>query len=257
MADIHITPKQLQIVLLLYRFRFLNRIHIQTLLNHKDPKRINTWLKDLTEKNIIGRHYSNTLKENTKPAIYYLATKAKQILLTQPDVNQKLLIRVYREKLRSPKLIDHCLFVADIYFLLNTRAADSGHTLHFYTKTDLVSHNYLPYTRPDAYIAIQSPEETKRYFLEIIDEGTPRFMLRSKIAQYLEYFDQQIWSTNTGHQNPALLIVCPNDPIKTFLQKHIAQVLEEEGTEILCFLSLRDTLRANGIQADTWEAVAA
>ena len=113
------TPKQLNILLLLYRFRFLNRIQIQKLLNHKDPRRINTWLKDLTDRNIIGRKYSTKLLDNTKPAIYHLATKSRSILLTQPNISEKLLKRVYREKVRSEKLINHCLLVADIYFLLN------------------------------------------------------------------------------------------------------------------------------------------
>ena len=96
------TPKQLNILLLLYRFRFLNRIQIQKLLNHKDPRRINTWLKDLTGKTIIGRHYSTKLKENTKPAIYYLMTKSKSLLIDQNGVDNKLLLkRIYREKIRK------------------------------------------------------------------------------------------------------------------------------------------------------------
>ena len=46
----YITPKQQEIPKLIYKFRFLNRIQIQTLLNHKDKRRINSWLKDLSEK---------------------------------------------------------------------------------------------------------------------------------------------------------------------------------------------------------------
>jgi len=116
-----ITPKQLEILLLLYRFRFLNRTHIQKFLNHKDPRRINTWLKDLTERNIIGQRYSRKLLANTKPAIYHLSTKSRKILLTQRGINEKLLKRVYREKTRSERLIRHCLLVADIYFFLEKK----------------------------------------------------------------------------------------------------------------------------------------
>jgi len=92
------------------------------------------------------------------------------------------------------KLIRHCLLVADIYFFLEKEAEVNKNKLHFYTKTDLSKHYYLPYNRPDAYIAIKSKHKTKRYFLEIISEDTPRFMLRSKIAQYAEYFDEKIWT---------------------------------------------------------------
>jgi len=73
----NLTKKQLEILTLLYRFRFLNRSQIQQLLNHKKISRINLWLKDLYYKKIIGRNYSNRLGDNIKPAIYYLKTKSK------------------------------------------------------------------------------------------------------------------------------------------------------------------------------------
>jgi len=248
------TPKQLNILLLLYRFRFLNRIQIQKLLNHKDPRRINTWLKDLTTRNIIGRKYSTKLLANTKPAIYHLATKSRAILLTQPDINEKLLKRVYREKTRSDKLINHCLLVTDLYFLLNNQSQTNKTKLHFYTKTDLVSHYYLPYKRPDAYIAIESKRQTKRYFLEIIDGGTPRFMIRSKINQYIEYFQANTWQDRTDHLNPTMLFVCPDELTKIFLNKFILQMQEEEPeVDIEFFLTTQDQINNN--QADLWERV--
>jgi len=99
MENLKITPKQLQIILLLYRFRFLDRIQIQQFLNHKNHRRIIAWLNDLTDKKIIGRIYYRKLKDN-KPAIYHLATKSRKILLDHPNTNEKLLKRVYRDKTR-------------------------------------------------------------------------------------------------------------------------------------------------------------
>lgn len=253
--DTNITPKQLKILTLIYRFRFLNRHHIQTLLNYKDTKTINTWLKDLTNKNIFGRNYSTKLKENTKPAIYYLATKSRKILLDQDNINEKILSRAYRDKNASQKLISHCLFMADIYLLLKEQTLKDKQQLHFYTKTDLAEHYYLPYNRPDAYIALETNKQTKRYFLEIIDEGTPRFMLRKKISQYIEYFDESTWQDRTLHPNPALLFIFPNQQIYDFLAKHIAQTLEEETSDLQFFLSLKSAIQAEGITPSTWQLV--
>ena len=73
----NITKKQLEIITLLYRFRFLNRLQIQKLLNQKQKNRINYWLKDLYDKKIIGRNYSKKFGDNIKPAVYYLKTKSK------------------------------------------------------------------------------------------------------------------------------------------------------------------------------------
>ena len=250
------TPKQLNILLLLYRFRFLNRIQIQKLLNHKDPRRINTWLKDLTDRNIIGRKYSTKLLDNTKPAIYHLATKSRAILLTQPKISEKLLKRVYREKVRSDKLINHCLLVADIYFLLDKQTQTNKSKLHFFTKSDLFSHYYLPYKRPDAYIAIESREETKRYFLEIIGESTPRFMIRGKINQYVEYFAANTWQDRTNHPNPIMLFVCPDETFAIFLHKHLLQVLEEEvELEIDFYLTTKDKIENPQLESELWQMV--
>ncbi|MBT6400980.1 hypothetical protein HN803_06800 [candidate division WWE3 bacterium] len=251
------TPKQLNILLLLYRFRFLNRIQIQKFLNHKSPRRINTWLKDLTTRNIIGQKYSKKLLANTKPAIYHLSTKSRKILLKQPNINEKLLKRVYREKTRSDKLINHCLLIADFYFLIKQQAQTKKNKtkLHFYTKTDLVTHYYLPYKRPDAYIAIKD-KDTQRYFLEIIDEGTPRFMIRSKINQYINYADNKNWEKNTNHPFPSILVICPNEDIYNFLLKHITQVLEEEvETEIDFYLTTKDIIKSTNTKTDIWQKV--
>ena len=67
-----ITERQKEIVDLVYQYRFINSKQLQRLFNHKDARRINTWLRDLVEKKYLGRIYSKKLLENTKPAIYYL-----------------------------------------------------------------------------------------------------------------------------------------------------------------------------------------
>jgi len=251
----HITAKQLEILQLVYRFRFLDRSHIQQLLNHKDPKRINVWLKDLTEKRILGRHYSTKLKENTKPAIYYLATKSRLILLDQDNINPKILKRAYRDKNCSKRLIEHYLFIAHFYLQLNKQTKMEGSKLHFFTKTDLLEHYYLPFNRPDAYISLEGKNETKRYFLELIDEGTPRFMLRKKIQSYFYYFDQNSWTKHTGYDNPSLLFVCPNVQIHDFLQKFIASTKDEETSDLQFFTSLMSQIQASGITKTTWHPV--
>lgn len=237
-----VTKRQLDILILLYRFRFLNRIQIQTLLNHKNKRRINEWLKDLNSRNIVGRHYSTKLKENTKPAVYYIAAKSRLILLGQPSVDEKIIKqRIYKEKEKSQRLINHCITLADFYLmLLNIKDYDK---LHFFTKTDLSTYYYLSYNRPDAYIAKEKGGKTKRYFFEIIDEGTPRFILRPKIERCIEYFDSNKWQENTDHPFPTILMLCPNQDIKDFLHKEIAQKLEEEvNAEIDFYLSLKDPI---------------
>jgi len=251
-----ITPKQLQILLHLYRFRFLNRHHIQSFLNHKDPKRINEWLKDLTSKQIIGRIYSKKLGENIQPAIYYLSSKSHQILKDRDDIDKRILKRVYQERLRSRKLIDHHLLVADIHFFLQAQAKDNNQQLHFFTKTDLTKHTYLPFQRPDAYIALKAnTDDTKRYFMEIIAPDTPRFAMRAKIGQWLEYADGGKWQETTNHPFPTILLACPSEATKHYLYHHISQVLEQEMAEVDFYLTTDHSIEASKMKTNIWQRV--
>jgi hypothetical protein len=63
----YITPKQQEIPKLIYKFRFLNRIQIQTLLNHKYHKRIIDWLNDLVGKEYLEKlPKGNTFEQRSK-----------------------------------------------------------------------------------------------------------------------------------------------------------------------------------------------
>ena len=139
--------------------------------------------------------------------------------------------------------------------MLKEQSFKNKQELHFFTKTDLAEHYYLPYNRPDAYISLKDKKQSKRYFLEIIDEGTPRFMLRKKISQYIEYFDEGTWENRTLHDNPSLLFICPNQNIYNFLNKHIPQVLEEETSDLQFFLSLKSEIQESGLTANTWHLI--
>ena len=249
---IAITPKQLQILILLYRFRFLNRYHIQTILNHKDPKRINTWLKDLTNLKLIGRIYSTKLLENTKPAIYYLLPRSKGVMGHIEGVASSLFSRLYGDKSRSRRFIDHQLLLASFY--LHLTKSNQG-KVHFYTKTDLFHHPYLIQPLPDAYIALKKGKTTKRHFLEIIDEGTPRFVLRKRIEMYIEYYDTGEWTQATQYPFPKVLLLCPDEKVKKFLHRHISRVVEEEmdADLIKWFLATKDNLSWINALAETQE----
>jgi len=237
-----LTKKQLEILTLLYRFRFLNRSQIQKLLNHKQKNRTNCWLKNLTDKKIIGRNYSNKLGDNIKPAIYYLKTKSKNYLKDQLKKDTKLMKRIYGEKKRTPRFINHCLLSVDFY--LDLKKSSEDRQIFFYTKVDLINYNGLPLKHPDAYVATKKGKRIKRYFFEIIDEGTPRFIIRTKIKQYLEYYDAQTWQEGTNHPFPKILILCPNDLIKKYLHSFIPRIMTEENqTEIDFYLSTKPSNR--------------
>lgn len=122
-----ITKKQEEIVTLIYQYRFINRKQLQRFLNHKDARRINTWLKDLVEKKYLGRIYSHKLLENTKPAIYYLNNngiiwiryeKGMEYGADAEQLEIKYLKKFYEDKHASVTFINHCITIFEFYLQL-------------------------------------------------------------------------------------------------------------------------------------------
>src|SRR5579872_1283906 len=182
----HITNKQNQIIPLLYKFRFLTVSHFQTLLNHKDPRRIKEWLTDLLNKKYIAR--LKLEDDITQPYIYCLAQRAKYLLRDNEKYDETILNRLYKEKNLTKNFITHLLSLADIYlFFLYQKEQDTQ--LSLFTKHELICYDYFPKELPDVYIATQDKKETTRYFLDIFDEYTPLWAVRKRIKEYMQYYE--------------------------------------------------------------------
>ena len=135
-----ITTKQKEIIDLIYKFRFINRHQIQRLFNHKDARRINTWLRDLVDKQYLGRIYSHKLLENTKPAIYYLANngiifirsaKGEEYQTEYEQLDFKHVKKFYEDKHASQIFIDHCIAIAEFYTQLKEAERNSQSKLEY------------------------------------------------------------------------------------------------------------------------------
>ncbi len=215
-----ITTKQKEILHYLYRFRFLNRIQIQTLLNHKDAKNTNAWLKDLTTKNYTGRIFEKTAGIN-KPAVYYLSKSGIKFFSSAERADRKRLRKLYQENKRSQGFIDQCILIADIYLKLR---AQSLSDLKFYTQAVFATNSVISDLQPSfAYVYLKKTK-IQHYSCEIVKDGTPRFAIRSRINQYIEFFKDQ--------PNMQIVFVCQSKKILEFVQKYIEKAQAIADTEL-------------------------
>ena len=107
------------------------------------------------------------------------------------------------------------------------------------------------------YIAIEEQEQViKRYFLEIIDETTPRFVVRNRIQQYLDYSSEEAWKENTNHPFPYVLLVCPDNSSEKYISKHIKRCLEEDISDIQFFVTTKNSILLKGVQQEQWGKIA-
>lgn len=239
-----ITKKQQAILNLLYRFRFLNRIQIQALMGHKDPKTINLWLRDLRTKGYVEWIYSTHFAEKTKPAVYYLGLNGVRYLRTLtrkskddegnvtalPTYPPEELRKRYKEPARSQTYIDRCLLIADCCLALErednaNKAKDKKLRYYYQTEADyLLERSYYNFIleseliRPNLIFCKDrldedGEEETtlKSYILEVFDPTLPRYRMKKRLSDYVKYLDDEdiTWEEQTDTEKlPILLFAC-------------------------------------------------
>jgi len=255
------TPKQIEILKLIYKFRFLNRTQLQSILNHKQKQKIIIWLNQLTEQKYLKRYFDKKLA--TIPAAYSLGSMARKYFLKNPelykDITAPLLSRVWRESSSTQKFKRHCMLVADIYISLIKLIyqADGGKgKLNFFAKTDLGGVQYLILPEPDAYFSLGDKDGlVKRYLLDIFDDLPPRMIMRKRIKQYFNYFEKAYWQDHMKHDFPEIIIVCPDNTSKNYLNVFIKRMLKEKTEELSFYLALRDEIQQKGLNKGVLEKV--
>ncbi|MDE2588160.1 MAG: replication-relaxation family protein [Patescibacteria group bacterium] len=224
-----LTKTQELILYLLFKFRFLTTQHIQKLLHLKNPQYAQLLLKDLKEKGIINTKYNPTsFVDKTKPAIYFLSSKAIRILKKNKNCNKDALHKIYKEHLQTDSFVAHCLKIVDVYFSFaeNIKADE---TLFFITESELLQYGYFPETLPSAYIALKDKEKTKRYFLEVFRDFATSGNLRFRLREYLAYADSGKWEENgNGQKFPSLLFVSPTENKKKHILFYAKALFDKE-----------------------------
>lgn len=253
-----ISKKQIEILVLLYQFKFLNTKLIQKLLKHNLPTRIQQWLKDLTIKEYVHKFYDETsFAKRTEPAVYCLSSKARSILKTQENVEKSVLDQIYRTKDFSEEFRNHCVFVADT--LINLRdiykKEDKDISLRFFTKVLLTGFDYFPKPFPDAYFVIeQKGKHKKRYLLEVFDLNIPKRALKERIRRYITAAEGS-WKEATGSKFPVVLLILRNKYKQRNIKKLIQTVKNEEFSYLPFYLTNKEAIKERGLENILWEKV--
>ncbi len=259
-----ITPKQTQLLIHLARFRFLDRIQLQHLLNHQSPTRIKDWLKDLTEHDYIGRIYSTNFGENTKPAIYYLKLKGIQQLRTEHHFPGTYLRTLYRDAERSDAFKHHCSNVAQIYLELQERNRH-GHTEEFplyvaLTTPELLSSplSFLSPLHPDLVVQKKLSSAEDQYFLLTILEPTmPHTAIRNKLKSVITFYFSGAWEERMDTLYPLTLLVCPTKPFLIITKRLAKNLLKrnQEPEEVRFRFAQAEHVTKLGITGIIWEVL--
>lgn len=258
-----ITNKQTEILNLIHKYRFLNRIQIQTFLNHKNKKNINTWLKDLNDKQYLNRIYSDSIVTNFKPAIYYAGINAIRYFKSLDQNNSSRLKNLYRDNERSQSFIDDQIFIADIGLHLlevNKKEESSEGKFHyeFVTAADVTSnpkYEFMDDLSPQLIFTKKSKSQLKQYILVLLDSMGPKYMVKKKMKNYIEFFFTNDWEENIAQPFPTILFGCQTLSLLIYAKRSIKGLLDDyqNPDELNIWFATNEVIAKNGITAGIWE----
>lgn len=244
-----LTPKQQTILILLYRFRFLNRIQIQTILQHKTFNRVNSWLKELYDQKYISKILDIQSTINNTPAIYYLDKHGIRFLKTQRNVEKIYLSKLYKESTRSEEFISKCIFIANIYIDLQKKYPDTA--FKFYTQSDYTVNGLIKEISPSF---VYRKEMNKPLFIvEIFKNDMPRYAIRARIDKYFTFFTDDLWLN--VEQSPNILFICPDKKIESYISTYASKQLQKEQKNLNTYTSTPNQIKKLGMEGEVWEKV--
>ena len=220
---------QLQLLITLYKFRFVTAQLIASSQGAKYTRVILARLKILVDQEYIGQNYDKSYKIIGKPATYYLLPKGIQILRQQKFADPNVLKRIYYDKNADDTHIIHRLNVFKAYVTIKQK---NPKVFQFYSKSELASWKHIPKDLTDAYLkknegisatglfaAKPDEPEPSAYFLSYYEASMPYWRIRSSIRRYIAYAESEKWQKATKNDFPTVLIVCETKALERRVQK--------------------------------------
>jgi hypothetical protein len=274
-----ITPKQQEMLKLLYTYRFITRKQLQILLGHTDKRRVSNWLKELREQQFIDWIYDPTdPNERSTPAIYFLSINGILFLRQTKQYPEADLRKRYKDNERQQDFMAKCLLLVDctIHLLDRNKASedtdedveyayaleanyvDPDHDYNFIAESEYI-HPDLIFTKTIE----DDPATTQAYFMQLFDPTTPRYMVKKKLKSYVEYFDSkepETWQEQTEQEKlPIVLIACPTLAELIYAKRYTKTQLKEHGLDdredVLIRFATIEQVKRQGLTSMIWEEV--
>jgi len=245
-----ITTKQQEILKLIYKYRFLNRTQIQALLKHKDKRRIISWLKDLRDKQYVDWRYNATnFITKSQPAIYYLSINGIRYLRETNGYPDEELRKRYKESGRTQVFIDRCLLIADCCLALQAKSSDDLQyvcvlPVDYADPTN--DHHFLNDLQPHFYFTKDQDGEITNYLLENFELTLPRYQLRKRLKEYIDFMDES---------RSIALFVCATTADLLYVKRRVRKLIEEENIDIRVRVTALDKVKTSGVASMIWEEV--
>lgn len=218
---------QLDVLLLLYKFRFATSNLLTQKLNLQHRNSINSRLQILEDQSYIGRRYDKSYKLMNKPASYFMLPNGFAALRGIDGVSSNVLKNMYKDATATDAFIERSLTIFGIY---NKLESIFGQRFDMFSKSELTGMEGMPEILPDGLIRLKTSDSTRakeRYhFLYYAEERQPLFAVSSTITKQLDYGDAENWNTFSA-KLPSVIIVCNSSALERRLHRQAGRIEDE------------------------------
>lgn len=211
-----LNTEQIQILELLYKFRFATVAILKTYFSESNPgMNVFKRLEILEQQGFIAKRYFDNYRLLHKPVAYYLSPAGARKLVEHRDENDTDEIKIktiYRDGIVREQFIMHCLAVFELY---NHLTAGYGDDLDFFSKVDQASFADLPKQLPDVYLTLLTNDSTKHFFVDILDDTHLLLDASKRIKGYFDYRRSGNWKIIT----PVIVFICKSEMACRKVQK--------------------------------------
>jgi Mn-dependent DtxR family transcriptional regulator len=235
-----LNDKQLNLLKLIYKFRFVTATQIADYKNLK-PYAINNAFKRLMERELIKRHYNSSYKLHGKSARYYLAPASLKLLRDEHGLNREVLHARYKDHSISEPFMDHTIEVLQNFISIQN---SQPKTFQIFTRYELQGIDHFPKLLPDLYLKRHEDLEgtVLEYFIKIYSDSTLVWVIKKDIDSYLEHYEDEGW---TGEKYPTIILLVENKRTRDNLDAYIEKKKDElyiEDTDLTIQTNTRATI---------------
>ncbi len=223
-----LNDKQILILKLLYKFRFLTVGLLQSAQGHKYQATHNDRLKVLYDQKYIGRHYNDSYRIDRRYAEYFILPDGINALKSLHIFKPTVLNNLYKDKTAKPRFIAHSLGIFELYNAIRRHYLG---VFSFYTKIELTGRDDYPRLLPDAHLKPLDQSKTKEFYLDDVDDLAQLLLVKRKITSYIKHCDSDEWQ-DTGKPYPEVLLITELESTEKTLHKYIEKKRSYSGVDM-------------------------
>lgn len=222
-SRLSLQPKDLEIIRLVYEYRFIRTDQIVALI-HGDRSSLEKRLRKLWEHRFLERYFLpvvNGREPTTRRAIYSLDYRGGNLLIKNDKADPQHIKHILRNNKPQYSYVEHQLMISQFRAVLTLALAQSRRGKIIFWRQDKELRDYvkLPDRRgkdfslpiaPDGYFCIEDERGKMNWFLEV-DRYTmsgPRWL--DKVRAYYHWYDQKKYQEKFNIKNFRVMTVCPN-----------------------------------------------